>query len=178
MTQDTLEDIYVQNVGKIHAFFFYKACSQNTAEDLTSETFLLFVDKVVSPESSVLDPEKFLYGIMRNVWIKHLKKKYQLKEYLVEDIDDFSAYVEETVASEEQLTDFARASRFIRRLPAKQQTVMKLRLLEQRTLQEICKILGKNMSYVKTTQMRGIKNLYIMIGQEEIGMNADIRSKS
>jgi RNA polymerase sigma-70 factor, ECF subfamily len=154
--------LYNQQFDKIYGFFYWKTFSKQNAEDLTSETFLIFAEKYAESPEDILDKEKFLFGIMRNVWLRHLQNKYKLNEVLTEDFDSF---VSETVELEVDSTDEQRVMKFVERLPTKQAKVMRLRLINRLPLSEICTVLNKDMNYVKTTQRRGIANLKKLISE-------------
>jgi DNA-directed RNA polymerase specialized sigma24 family protein len=52
-------------------------------------------------------------------------------------------------------------------LPDKQRAILMLRLVEKRSLSEICELTGKDMNYVRTTQKRGIARLRELVAQAE-----------
>ncbi len=151
-----LELIFELHFDKIYKFFYFKTLSKEIAEDLTSETFLAFADKL--KKIDIDDEKKYLYGIAKNIFTKFLKTKYKENIVHFEDIQQFENLVE-SVNSEKSLHMEEIALKFIDMLPAKQQQVIRLRLIEKASLSEITEKLGKNMNYVKTTQKRGLKNL-------------------
>jgi RNA polymerase sigma-70 factor (ECF subfamily) len=153
-----IAEIYTKHLNHVYGFFYYKTFDAATTEDLTSSTFLIFVEKMRKHEN-IKDPEGFLYGIMKKVWLRWLQQKYKAQEKLFEDMDDFMTYVHEEIEEEQTSDDAKRVMNYIRKLPPAQRKIMELRLINQNTLKEICKITGKDMNYVKTTQKRGIKSL-------------------
>ena len=163
-TEALLSQVYNDHLDCVYGFFYYRTASRHIAEDLTSSTFLIFVDKVRNA-ASISDPEKYLYGIMKKVWLRHLQNKYRQQEVYLESIDDFDAYVAEHNDSEAAQSVELRVERYISQLPSAQQIVMRMRLIEQKTLQEICSELQKDMNYVKTTQKRGIATLKKLLEQ-------------
>lgn len=162
-----LEAFYDEYVDKVYKYFYINCLNRHTAEDLTSHTFLSFLDK--HKEGEIADSKKYLYAIMRNVWMDHLRKKYQETIESIESIEDFEAFASESVNSYETKNIKQRAEVFIDRLPSKQKEIAKMRLLQEMTIKEIAKKLDKKMSYVKTTQNRAIKSLKKMLDQPEIG---------
>ena len=167
MKHYSIEKLYDQKMDIIYKFFYFRTYDVSVAEDLTSQTFLIFVEKISDKELVVHKPEKFLFGVMHKVWLRHLQAKYRQNEILVENIDDFQTYVEQEVENEQALPDSKRVERFLNMLSPSQKIVMRLRLLEQNTLSEICQILKKDMNYVKTTQKRAIKNLQGLIANNQ-----------
>jgi RNA polymerase sigma-70 factor, ECF subfamily len=158
-----VQKIYQEHFDKIYAFFYYKTYDTKSSEDLTSQTFLIYLEKVYDKDVQITDDKKFLYGIMRKVWLRFLQDKYKKNEQFIEDMDNFASYVDNETEKEGRKNDRERVSAFIDMLPRKQKEIMSLRLLERCSLAEIAHILGKDMNYVKTTQKRGIKSLKSLI---------------
>lgn len=164
----TIDELYQNHFNIVYKFFYFKSLDQSTAEDLTSQTFLIMVEKMYDPDMNITSHKKFLYGIMRKVWLRYLQDKYRRQEQSVADIEDFETYVVKELDREVQTSDEERVKRYIDKLPSRQQAVMELRLIQRHKLAEICTILGKDMNYVKTTQKRAIKNLHKLLGNEKL----------
>lgn len=162
-----IDELYQQHMATVYKFFYFKTFDQTIAEDLTSQTFLIMVEKMYDASLSISNHQKFLYGIMRNVWLRHLQEKYRRNEQLVADIEDFEAYVNDELQREAESSDEERVKRFVDQLPTSQKQVMELRLIKRRSLPEICELLGRDMNYVKTTQKRAIKNLQKLIAGDK-----------
>jgi len=125
--------------------------------------------------NSINKPEKFLYGVMRKVWLRHLQQKYRQAEEFVENMDDFQAHVLDEVDIELRKTDEQRVEKFVNMLPSSQKRIMSLRLVERRSLSQICEALNKDMNYVKTTQKRGIKKLRQLIENSTLATAKDVQ---
>lgn len=155
-----LELIFELHFDKIYKFFYFKTLSKEIAEDLTSETFLAFADKL--KKEDIEDEKKYIYGIAKIIFTKYLRTKYKENNVNFSDSEQFENYVEKVnEAKSINLEDVA--LKFIDMLPLKQQEVIRLRLIEKASLSEIAQRLGKNMNYVKTTQKRGLKSLKKLI---------------
>lgn len=160
MDNSELEIIYDLHFKKIYKYFYYKVLSREIAEDLTSETFLTFVDltKKEEPENA----SAFLYGVAKNIFMRFLDKKYRMHFVSGIDLNQFgeiSDFLSEIEKMEEKQTIEEYALKYIEKLPEKQKQVLKMRLIDKMSLDEISKALGKNMNHIKTTQKRGIKKL-------------------
>lgn len=162
---DPIEITYEQNFEKIYRFFYYKVLNRTLAEDLTSETFLQFVEEIKkrnkksNDEPGVQNYNAFLFGVARIIFVKHLKKKYKEGSFSVAP-EYFEAYVDNLLADasvQKPLED--RVERYIALLPASQREVAHLRLIAKCNNKEICEKLGKNMNYVKVTFKRALKSL-------------------
>lgn len=165
MTDADLEKIYNEHFRKIYRFFYYKILSREIAEDLTSDTFMNFVEILQNKDSSeVIDPVKYLYGIAKLTLVKHLKEKYNsIQSIPIESEADFGGYVDTFLEDvDNSPTPEELAMKYINELPEKQKLVITLRLIKKNSLSEICEILDKDMNYVKTTQKRGLSNLKLL----------------
>lgn len=162
-----LEQFYDDYVEKVYKFFYIKSLDRYTAEDLTSHTFVSFIEK--TNEHEIKDMKKYLYAIMRNVWMDHLRIKYKEAVDSLESIENFEQHTTDAIAIFESQNMKERAAVFISRLPDKQEQIARMRLLEEITIREIAKKLGKSVPYVKTTQNRAIKSLKLMLDKPELG---------
>ena len=161
---EDLETFYDEYVDKVYKYFYINCFNRSVAEDLTSQTFVSFLAKV--KEMKIDDNKKYLYAIMRNIWMDYLRSKY--KETIesiesIESIEDFEDHTAQAISGFESKNIKQRAQTYIERLPKKQRQVAHMRLIEEMTLREIAKELGKKVSYVKTTQSRAIKSLKLML---------------
>ncbi len=163
-----IEEVYDQHVDKVYKFFYIKSFDKSLAEDLTSQTFMALVERLQDDDIIIQDGKKFVYGIMRNVWLMYLREKYRRNEMSLEGIEDFENYVDEETVEYEAMTVKERAEPFISRLPEKQQEIVRMRLLEDRSIKEICSEMDKDSNYVKTTYKRGVKRLQEIIRTDGI----------
>lgn len=156
-----VEKIYNQQVDKVYKFFYIKCLDRHLAEDLTSQTFVKFVEQKTDVVRS--NQVKYLYGIMRHVWMDYLRQKYRQPDMRVSFVDDFEQHVTSTINNFESTDIKSRAKKYIDLLPESQKIIANMRLLEEMTLDEIAKELNKSKVYVKTTQYRAIKSLKKLI---------------
>jgi RNA polymerase sigma factor (sigma-70 family) len=153
-----LEKFYDEHADKVYKYFYIKSLHRATAEDLTSETFLLFMEQAKIHE--IDNYTKYLYGIMRNTWLQFLRSKYQQALTDVEDIEDFASHVEMNIEQfDEAKSTSNRLIPYIETLPAKQREVLIKRLIEEKSISEVATELGKNKNYVKTTYHRALTTL-------------------
>ena len=156
-------ELYERHVRRVYGFFMAKTFHTQTAEDLTSDVFVQSFEQFKHKANQIEDKEKYLYGVMKLVWLGYLRKKYANQEWVVEEVDDFSGFVDETIREIASQSLIDRALPYIQQLPEKQQAVLLLRFRDGRDLTEICQLLDKNMNYVKTTQKRGIASLKALV---------------
>ncbi|MEO6728285.1 MAG: sigma-70 family RNA polymerase sigma factor [Candidatus Dojkabacteria bacterium] len=170
VTKNDIALIYDSQFDRIYKFFYYKTLNKNVAEDLTSETFLTFVN-LLNEHKDIENLNAFIYGIAKNMFMQFLRKKYQegipfsaidkdFEEYAVEFVQEY----DNSESSEDKLL------KILHKIPSKQQDVIRLRFIEKLSLDEICIRLEKDMNYVKTTQKRGLKSLKAAL---ELNANID-----
>jgi len=152
-----LPQFYEEHINKVYKFFYIKSLNRAVAEDLTSQTFIEFVEKCKTTD--IESPTKYLYGIMRFVWIAYLREKYQHQITYVEDIEDFEDYSTRTVSDYESRSAHQRALDLIEDLPAKQHEVLNIRIIQNKSVKETALIMGKTSNYVKTMQHRALVTL-------------------
>lgn len=157
-----IESFYDEFVDKVYKFFYIKSLDKMTAEDLTSQTFIAFMDKV--KVTDVSSYKSYLYGIMRITWTTFLRQKYQTTIAELEDIEQFEVYAESVVSSYQQDdTIHERLRTFIERLPEKQKQVITMRIIEDMSVGEVASQLNRDKNYVKTTYQRGLRRLRDML---------------
>ena len=159
-----LEQLYNQQVDTVYKFFYIKCLNRHVAEDLTSQTFVKFVEQKADIVSQNM--VKYLYGFLRHVWLDFLGQNYVQHTYEIGMKDEFEQYVQATIEEYVQSDLKTRAHRFIERLPAKQRVVAHKRLIEEMTVAEVAAELSVTKTYIKTTQYRAIKNLKSIIKQK------------
>lgn len=168
-----MKEFYEKHTDKVYKFFYIKSLDRATAEDLTSETFMLFVEE--KQRKKIEQPTKYLYGIMRNVWIEFLKAKYRIRMVELDEIEDFESYsdkaIEDFEVSEEPIT---RLRPYLELLPEKQRLVLTMRIFEERSVKDTANALGKDVNYVKKTHQRALKTLRALIKEPYIASEAQL----
>lgn len=159
LTAEEFGKLYDLHITKIYRYFYYKVFSVEIAEDLTSETFLAFAQQLDS--ANVQNPQAFLYKIAYFKFQDHLRSKYKLPtaDVAVEDVEAQAKVEDYTDQFQGQRTPEEILQDHLPKLPPQQREIIQLRLIDKLSLPEICDKIGKDMSYVKTTQNRAIKNL-------------------
>lgn len=159
INQNDIASIYDNNFERIYKFFYYKTLNKDIAEDLTSDTFLTFVN-LLNEHKDINNINAFLYGVAKNIFMQYLRKKYQEGIPFSSMPEDFEDYTAEVVRENENAeTSEERLLKVLDKIPSKQRDVIYLRFIEKLSLEEITVRLGKDMNYVKTTQKRGLKSL-------------------
>jgi RNA polymerase sigma-70 factor (ECF subfamily) len=161
-----LEELYDEQSAKVYKFFYIQCLNRMVAEDLTSQTFMALIEK--SKGIDIKDAKKYLYGIMRKIWLQYLREKYETIANDLEAIEDFEAHAEMEVNAYETADESARLRTYVEKLPHAQRTVVVMRHYNNQSNQEVATILGKDVNYVKVTYKRGIKTLRRLITQPQM----------
>lgn len=164
----TVESVYERNVEKLYKFFYFKVLDKQTAEDMTSDTFVAFAEKFNTLDKDMDTMEKYLFGIAKNVWNGYLRNKYNQPETLTDDIDDFSRFVDDENEEIDGMSLQERAIKFINLLPPKQRIVATLRLIDGLTPKEIATKIDKSINYVKVTLRRALRRLEELVAQARL----------
>lgn len=149
-------DLYAQYVKKIFSFIYYKTHHKETAEDLTSQTFLKALRSL-----DQFDPEKgkfstWLYQIARNQVIDFYRAKRS--DINIEDVWDLAG-------QEDILRDFDAAEKlkkvqeYLKKLKPDQREVVLLRVWEGMSYREIAEVLGKDEAHCRVIFSRTIQAL-------------------
>ncbi len=152
--EEDVKRIYRENIEGIFRYFFFRIFDRDTAEDLTSQTFFIFIKEV--NQNQVKDPNKYIYGIARNIFLMYLREKYKNKE-ISADIDREDVLLEYDDDNHIDYTELLK--KILPKLPKSQREIMEKRFVERLSIKEIAGILGKNENYVSTTQKRAFKTI-------------------
>ena len=173
--KEAFAEIYDFYVIRIFRFVYLKTSSKETAEDLTSETFLkcwrYIKKKSEDGKKEIVKNNKissFLYKIARNLIIDHYRKK---KDYLV-DIDE---EVENTIVDQNQdiLADITKKEEIedlkesLSYLKDDYQEILIFRYVEDLLMSEIAEITGKKEGALRVQIHRAIKALEKVVEMRE-----------
>jgi len=148
--------LYFKYVKKIYRYIYYKTQHRESAEDLTSQTFIKALEKIRS-----FDPEKslfstWLYAIARNNVIdfyRTSKNNYDIND--VWDLRDDS-----DIARDADLkAKLQKVEKYIKKLDPEQREIVMLRVWDGMSHKEIAGILGKSEASCKMMFSRTIRSL-------------------
>jgi RNA polymerase sigma-70 factor, ECF subfamily len=149
-------DLYEQNFNRVYAFVARRAANREEAQDLTAE---VFHQALVSLESFKYQGAPFiswLYGISANVLAAHWRKTGRDPEQLAEDWDQGGA---------DEIERRAMLAELVESLLPDQRTVIVRRFIEQRSIREVARELGRSEGAVKQLQLRALENLREKLGR-------------
>ncbi len=119
-----------EQYDKIFRFCYYRVHNTDTAQDLTQETFLRFMNSSYEERGEQL---RFLYTIARNLCIDE-SRKAQMEE-LPEDYSDEGDGTEDLIRRMD-------VNAALDKMPEEDRELLILRYMNEVPLSDICKIMG------------------------------------
>jgi len=149
--------IYDKYIDKIYRFVFLRVNSVETAEDLTSETFVRLWDSLRG-EKDIENPQAFIYKIARNLTIDFYRNKHKLNVVSTSSVKiiDPRIDLEEKANLNSELEQVKKA---LSTLKDEYQEALILYYLEKVSVPEIADILGKSENAVRVMIHRGVGKL-------------------
>lgn len=156
--EEKFSQIYDAHINKIYRFVFLKVNSRETAEDLTSETFLR-IWKVLKTEKKIENPKAFLYQTAYNLVIdfyREGKTIVSIENYQEKELIDNKNNLEEKLFADSDLNLIKTA---LSGLNENYQNVIIWHYLDDLLIQEIAEILNKNDGAIRVMLHRALKEL-------------------
>jgi len=157
-----LSKIYRENIDVVYKYIFKHCGNRNIAEDITSDTFMTFIEKI-EKYSGTSRIRTFLIGIAINKLRQHWQKNPNNDSL---DREDFIMPSSSTDAPE-QLADphipgiheqlEPHMKRILQELPEKYRTVLHYRFQEHLTSQETADKMGTSSGNVRVIQTRALE---------------------
>jgi RNA polymerase sigma-70 factor (ECF subfamily) len=154
--RDKFAGLYEQYVEKIYRFIYYKTHHKETAEDLTSTTFLKALDNFESFSGEKGKFSTWLYQIARNTVIDF----YRAKKTDVSIEDAWGLSGKENIERDiDTLKKLENVKEYLKKLDPEQREIVLLRVWEGMSHKEIAEIMGKTEGSCKVMFSRTINAL-------------------
>ena len=156
VNRDNFGKLYDKHIKKIFNFIYYKTHHKETAEDLTSETFIKALNNLDKFDESKGSFSTWIYKIARNTVIDFYRTKKNSVD--IDDIWDLST-------DEDILRDLDTAKKledvkeYLKTLKSEQREIVMLRVWEEMSYKEISEVMGKSEASCKMAFSRTIKIL-------------------
>ena len=148
--------LYDNYLDKIYRFLFFRTNHEETAEDLTSQTFLKALDKIKSFDAEKGTFQAWLYRIAHNLLVDHYRSPRK-------DVDlDQAVNIADESSPEKDVDDLfntLKAKKLLSTLPEQTQTLIILRVWEDLSYTEISKIMDKSEASLKMQFSRAVSAL-------------------
>lgn len=161
--KEAFTQVYDTYVEHIYRFIFFKVNRAETAEDLTSQTFLKAWDLISREELKNYDTLKALiYKIARNLVIDHYRLANRDREISLEAIEsrvDQQDDKQDLVRQIEVADEFAQLTEKMRELKDEYREAIVLRYINELSIVEIAEILNKTKGNTRVLLYRATKAL-------------------
>ena len=151
--------IYDQYIDKIYRFVYWKANSQEIAEDITSKVFLRGWEAYQKDTASIQNIGAFLYRIAGNIVIDHYRAKDRTKtvstENLAQIADSRADIYEKAVFN----ADIDKIKAALVNVKKEYQDIIIWHYLEDMPTEEIARLTGKPVGTVRVMIHRGLEML-------------------
>jgi RNA polymerase sigma-70 factor (ECF subfamily) len=146
------EEIYRDNVDRLFRVMYGKVGNRPDAEDLTAEVFLTAL-RPLRVSASVGEVRAYLLATARTVLAAHWRRTLGVQ---VTTLDDERV---ETVFSDAppEVDQTARADALLDALPDRYGTILRLRFLEGRSVQDVADVMGVTVGNAKVLQHRALR---------------------
>ncbi len=149
--------IYYQYIEKIYRFIFLKVNCEETAKDLTSETFLKTWEKFREKKGNpIKNIQAFLYKTAQNLVINYYRKKMNFVPIEELPLSDPKTNLEEKANKD---SDLERIKRALKNLSQEYQNVIVWYYLDGFSIKEISQMIGKSEGAVRVLIHRAIQKL-------------------
>lgn len=148
--------IYDEYIHAIYRFIFYKTHHRETAEDLTSVTFMKALENIRKYKEDSAGFKTWLYRIARNTVIDHYRTNHPTG-----DIEDaWGIHSDDDIEKQTDLTLKLEAIRAdLAKLSPEQREVVTLRVWGDHSFKEIAEITGKSEAACKMSFKRTVEKL-------------------
>lgn len=179
-----LYDLYYT---KIFNYALRRTGEVAVAGDITSDTFFKAMKNLSKFKWQGVPFSSWIYKIASNEINSYFRKKrfcslsldFLYNKHGFEVVDNTNLQ-EEYIKAQKQLgqhEDFQQAQNMLKKLPGKYQEVIILRFFENKKINEISQITGKNNNTVKSLLKRGLNKLKIQLLQKKENKNRTLKTQ-
>lgn len=150
--------IYDEYVSKIYRFVYIKVSSKETAEDLTSQTFIKGWQAIESG-TDIKNPKAFIYQIARNLVVDFYREKAKhlvIPEEFIGAVPDETADIQKKA---EIKADLDKTLQILSGLREEYKDIIIWHYLDDLSVKEIAKMLTKPENNVRVTLHRALSSL-------------------
>jgi RNA polymerase sigma-70 factor (ECF subfamily) len=150
-------ELYEENFHQMYAYISRRVSTRDEAEDLTAEVFHQALASIGNFRWQGAPFVSWLYGIAANVLSAYWQKSGRRPAQLTEDWDP---------GGSEKIEQRAILAELVDSLLPEQRTVIIRRFIEQRSIREVAKELGRSEGAIKQLQLRALENLREKMGRK------------
>lgn len=148
----------------------FRVSDQLTAEDLTSDVFVRFLDAVHHGKAPHSTLEGWLYGTAANVVADHYRRTGRGQDVEIERADEAQGAAADPARLAEEALTWQRLSTALRHLTHDQRQVLAMRYALDMPIREVATELGRSEGSIKQLQARAVARLAdILAGEAVLG---------
>ncbi|WP_274309652.1 RNA polymerase sigma factor SigX [Solibacillus daqui] len=170
MQQSIFHRLYDMYHHDVFNFLYYIVKNRTAAEDLSHEVYIRVLNAYDRFEGKSSE-KTWLFSIAKNVAIDYFRKKqvrdkhaFTAFDWETEQLVSHSPSPEQFVELSDQLRQLLEA---LEQCTGDQKMVIIMRFMQELSIQETAEILGWTQGKVKTTQHRALKNLRLILEQQD-----------
>lgn len=154
---DAFTRLYDVYVGKVYQYIYYRVRKTTDVEDLTQDVFIRAWRSIQRYKPGKAPFLAWLYTIAHNLVVDYYRSKRREPPVTFGETLTASGSAEDPDI--ESFIDLDVVNRLLERLPADQQQVIMLRLIEGFDYNDIAAAMGKSQGAVRVIQLRALRRL-------------------
>src|SRR3989338_419191 len=159
--------LYERYLEKVYRFIYFKTYHRQTAEDLTSLTFMKALEKVGSYDAGKGRFSSWLYRIAQNTLIDHYRTAKQ--EVNIDEVFDLAS--RQDIAEEAHLNqELDKVKSYLKSINTATRELLIMRLWQGLSYQEIADITGRTEGSLKMAAARALKQLRLSLPYTALGL--------
>lgn len=169
--KDAFGRLYESYYVPVYRYIYFRLRDRHTAEDITQTVFLKVFQSIANFVDMKRDPFFYFLASARNALIDYYRKK---KDIILNESEEYLLFEQPASARDfnehlQTKIDSHMVQEMISELPASQQEVLILRLINDLSHNSIAQITGKSSDAVRQIYARALQNLRIIIRRKPQG---------
>ena len=156
-------ELYDHYVTMVHRYVYHRVGDRETAEDVTSETFVRALRRIDSLSFQGRDVGAWLVTIARNIVLDHVKSSRYRLEVATADMRDADRATDGPEDAVVQHLANRELLACVQQLGSEQQECIVLRFIHGLSVSETAEIMGKKDGAIKALQHRAVRRLAGML---------------
>lgn len=157
--QDALAQIYDTFAPAIYRYVYRRTGHQNTAEEITAETFHRFLVALKHGSGPTEYLSAWLYRVAHNLIVDFYRRQPPQEPESLDNVEESLAEPDQGAAHVERQMQVEQARAALRQLTPLQQQIITLRYLEELSNEDIARIVERTEGAVKALQHRALDSL-------------------